>query len=88
MISLSSVLALAVLGTPVLLLFMLLPTFVELRKPRDAGPRLIMPELARSVVAPVLGVRLLPDIEVGCELDFLLVPFVSDVLGVLPSLDA
>jgi hypothetical protein len=38
------------LAAPGLLLFMFLPTLAELRKPRDAGPRLISLSLAHSPV--------------------------------------
>lgn len=40
-------LAILVFGTPVLILFFFLPAFVELRKPKDCGPRIIMENLPR-----------------------------------------
>ncbi len=33
--------AILLLGVPVFILMMLFPTFIELRKPADAGPRLL-----------------------------------------------
>jgi hypothetical protein len=41
---LSSDLTILILGAPILLLIMLLPSFHELRKPKDAGPRMIIPK--------------------------------------------
>lgn len=86
-LELSLMLTLTVLGAPSLLLVMLLPTILELRKPKDAGPRLIMPdffEFARSVSA---NIYFLEDIEERNELDFLLMPLVRDALSILQSIE-
>lgn len=84
--SVSSVFMLLVLGMPFLLFIMFLPTFLELKKPKDAGPRLIMPEflaliLFHAKMAPIL------DIEAHYELDLKLLPLVAHALNVLPCLD-
>jgi hypothetical protein len=66
---------------------MLLPTILELRKPKDAGPRLIMPdffEFARSVSA---NIYFLEDVEDPHELDFLLMPLVRDALSILQPIE-
>jgi hypothetical protein len=75
---------------PLLLLVMLLPTFVELRRPRDAGPRFVS-----SGVPPVkftlcnkAGQSQLLDIDFRYELDFLLLPLVENAVNFLPNLDA
>jgi hypothetical protein len=81
-----SVLGLAMLGTPFLLLIMLFPTLLELKKPKDAGPRIIMPDF--TVTIPVVkSPRSLMDIDEPNELDVTLKPFVNVILGNLPVLD-
>ncbi len=82
----SSVLALAVLGTPILLLFMLLPTLLELRKPQDAGPRRIMYSFSQVLPTPTMEINSLQDIEGHNELDITLKPFINVIFSVLPSL--
>jgi hypothetical protein len=52
-----------VFGTPLLLFFMLLPSFLELKKPKDAGPRLIMPDASKVVALLNTGHVTLFDIE-------------------------
>lgn len=77
-----------ILGTPFLLLVMLLPTFLEVKRPRDAGPRLIMPDFREfSGVLPA-KISLVADIEETHELEFLIKPLIIDLLSSLPDIDA
>ena len=75
-----------VCGVPILMLTMLFPAVLELRKPRDAGPRLIVPELivafASSVAEPVLY-----NLEEKLDLDVSLKPLLRTILGRLPTLE-
>jgi hypothetical protein len=66
-----SLFALAALGTPVLLFFVLMPALLELRKPKDAGPRLIMLDILQALPAHTVKVNLL-DLEEHNELDITL----------------
>ncbi len=74
------------LAAPVLLLVMLLPAFLELKKPRDAGPRRIMPGFSQTFQSSPNKVSLL-DLEEPCELDSTLKQSVNSALGNLPSLE-
>jgi hypothetical protein len=86
--ALSSILAVAIWGTPIFLLVMLLPAALELRKPKDAGPRIIMPAYSKVLPAPIMKSRILLQLEEYHELDISLKPFLSVILGKLQNLDA
>lgn len=82
----SSLFALCITSLPVLFLALFLPTLIELKKPADNGPRIIVPIYAlvlsqKSVITPILN------IEAPHELDFLLVPLIIDVVRILPNLE-
>lgn len=72
---------------PLLFLVMLLPAFLELKKPQDAGPRRIM-ENVPVVVPRFTLVPLIGSMEESQEFDVGLVQSFAHVLSVLPSLDA
>ena len=82
----SSMFAIFFLGAPILLLIMFLPSVLELKKPRDAGPRLMMDNF--SVVLQLLNVAPLVNIEEGPQLEAKLAPAIAGVLSFLPKLDA
>jgi len=71
-----------ILGVSTFILIMLLPAFLELKKPRDAGPRTIM----NSIIA----IPQLPTImEDGKPiLDQALYKKLAEILVVLPNLEA
>jgi hypothetical protein len=58
--------AMLLLGVPLFLFFTLLPSFFELKKPKDAGPRLILADSTK--ILPLLNVGNVPliDIEEPC----------------------
>ena len=85
---LSSTLAVVMLGTPVLLFVMLLPAILELKKPKDAGPRVIMTDFFKVLPAPAAKVRSLLDLEEHSEMEIALKPSIDVVLGSLQCLDA
>jgi len=64
-----------------------MPALLELRKPKHAGPRLIMLDILQALPAHTVKVNLL-DLEEHNELDITLQPFVNVILGNLPVLDA
>ena len=72
------------LATPIMLLIMLLPAFLELKKPRDAGPRRIMLDFFH----PLPRNKSLLDLEEHCELDLTVRQSVNVILSKLLSLDA
>ena len=82
----TSIITILVLGTPILILIMFLPAMVELRKPKDGGPRMIMggvPEAPFHVMAffPIV------DIEEEQRFDSSLLGPLAKIIGVLPSLE-
>jgi hypothetical protein len=81
-------LAILALGTPFLLVVMLLPMFLELRRPKDAGPRLVVSNNFLGASSGLLQVEAFGDSDLNEELDFLLVPIVEKVLAFLPNLEA
>jgi hypothetical protein len=87
MMDLSFISTVAILGTPILLLVMLLPAVLELKKPRDAGPRLIMDDSSLEAIQ-VLQVPLIWDIEENHGFDFGFHMPTGLVFGFLGNLDA
>ena len=83
----SSVLPVLILAMPVLLLIMFLPAVIELRKPKDAGPRFILNEVF-GVSACVLRVSPIVDIEAGWEVGVKPPSKMGSILGFLPVLEA
>jgi hypothetical protein len=84
---LSSASVIVVLVMPVLLLIMLLPTVLELKKPRDSGPRLIVGNFLGTFLqaAPL---PLIINIEENQEFDVKIARPISLVFGFLQNLDA
>lgn len=84
---LSAVSAILLLGTPILLLVMLLPSVIELKRPRDAGPRLITDTIS-ALAFQMMRVTPLVNIEEDQAFDARLVQPISSILSFLPKLDA
>jgi len=81
----TSMIALLLLGTPLLIFIMLLPALVELKKPKDRGPRLIMdsiPEMQILVVSLPIA-----NIEEDQKFDLYLLRPLAKIIEVLPSLE-
>jgi len=80
-------LILLTMGVSTLIFIMLLPAILELKKPKDAGPRIIidyafdMQTLWKEVM-PVL------DVEEERILDKMIVKKIVEVISVLPNLEA
>ncbi len=87
MMDLSFLPTVAILVTPILLLVMLLPTVLELKKPRDAGPRLIMDDSSLEAIQ-VLRVPFILDLEENQGFDFGFHMPTGLVFGFLGNLDA
>ena len=84
--NLTSIVTLLILGTPIFILIMLLPVLVELKKPKDAGPRMIMDNVS-EVPIPFTRVIPLANIEEEQKFDRALIQFLSKIIGALPSLE-
>jgi hypothetical protein len=75
------------LGTPIFILVMFLPTLVELKKPKDAGPRLISSGFSPLLPKSSLPVNSLQDIERNQDRDAKLSALFQNTLGFIPNLD-
>lgn len=84
--NLISTILLIALGTPALILVIFLPAILELIKPRDAGPRMIMQEIRREPVTR-RGVTAMFNLEEEYESDFSLLPRLLHVIEFLPCLE-
>ena len=84
--NLTSIITMLILGTPILILIMLLPVLVELKKPKDAGPRMIMDNVS-EVPIPIMRVIPIANIEEEQNFDSTLIQTLAKIIGVLPSLE-
>ena len=84
--NLTSIITMLILGTPILILIMLLPVLVELKKPKDAGPRMIMDNVSE---VPISFMRVIPlaNIEEEQKFDSTLIQTLAKIIGALPSLE-
>jgi hypothetical protein len=84
--NLTSIVTLLILVTPILILIMLLPVLVELKKPKDAGPRMIMDNVSE---VPISFMRVIPlaNIEEEQKFDSTLIQTLAKIIGALPSLE-
>jgi hypothetical protein len=71
-------------GVVMFVLLMFLPALLELRKPRDAGPRKIM---ERTPGGPKLNIASMEETE-EIDVDQTIVKRVSNILSALPNLEA
>jgi hypothetical protein len=73
-------------ATPALILLMFLPAFVELKKPKDCGPRMIPME---NSAINLLITRFIPfaNIEDEQNFDSSLIQKMAKIVEVLPSLE-
>jgi hypothetical protein len=75
-----------IITTPVLILIMFLPAFIELKKPKDGGPRMITAEIPE---VNVLITHFIPiaNIEDEQKFDSSLIQTMAKSIEVLPSLE-
>jgi hypothetical protein len=75
-----------IITIPVFILLLFLPAIIELKKPKDGGPRLIMGELPKVNVS---AVRFVPiaNMEAEQKFDSSLIQTMAKIIGVLPSLE-
>jgi hypothetical protein len=75
-----------IVATPILILVMFLPAIIELKKPKDDGPRRIMesiPELKIGIMNSIL----IANIEEEKKFDSSLIQTLTKIIEVLPSLE-
>jgi hypothetical protein len=76
-----------ILGVFIFMLIMLLPALLELKKPKDTGPRVIM-DNTLLVQPQTKKTTLMVNLEEEQKFDERLVKKIADVISVLPNLES
>ena len=84
--NLTSTIVMLITVTPVLILIMFLPAFIELKKPKDRGPRMIMEGLPEVNMHMVHFISI-ANMEDEQKFDSSLIQTMAKVISVLPSLE-
>ncbi len=76
--------------SPFLIFILFLPAIIELKKPRDRGPRLIMDKIPTPKLSFLYGIVPLDKVEFEWERDFdlSLIHSVAAIIEVLPKFEA
>jgi hypothetical protein len=74
-----------ILGVSTFTFIMLLPALLELKRPRDAGPRIIADDA--RLTQPKIRSMLVVNVEEEQRFDQVLVKRIADVIAVLPNLE-
>ena len=77
---------LIIVVTPALILLMFLPAFIELKKPKDKGPRIITTEIPEANVS-IKHFIPIANIEDEQKFDSSLIQAIAKTIAVLPSLE-
>lgn len=83
---LTSTLAMLIFGVSAFIFVMLLPALLELKKPKDAGPRKIMEDA--DIPESLTQMAMLERAEERIEVDQTLLKKIADIISVLPNLEA
>ena len=84
--NLTSIIAILILGTTTLILIMLLPALLELKKPKDGGPRMILDNIS-EVQIQIMRMIPIASIEDEQKFDSALIQLLAKIIEVLPSLE-
>ena len=84
--NLTSIIIILIVATPILILIMFLPTILELKKPKDGGPRMIMGSIP-EVKTRTVHVIHIANIEKEQKFDISLIQTMAKIIEVLPNLE-
>ena len=84
--NLTSIIAILILGTTALILIMLLPALLELKKPKDGGPRMILDNIS-EVQIQIMRMIPIASIEDEQKFESALIQTLAKIIEVLPSLE-
>ena len=84
--NLTSIIAILILGIPILILIMLLPALLELKKPKDGGPRMILDNIS-EVQIQIMRMIPIASIEDEQKFDSALIQQLAKIIAILPSLE-
>jgi len=83
-------LVILIFGVSTFIFIMLLPALFELKRPKDAGPRIIMDDIiaarARFQLGQIISLMNVEEEKLG--LDQVLVKKIADIIAFLPNLEA
>jgi len=83
----STTLIMLILGVLAFIVIMLLPALIELKRPKDAGPRAIMDNVV-AIQSRIREITQIVNVEEEQGFDQALVNKIADIIAVLPSLEA
>lgn len=75
-----------ILGVSTFIFIMLLPALLELKRPKDAGPRMIADDT--NFTQPKIRNMPIVNVEEEQGFDQILIKRIADVIAVLPNLEA
>lgn len=84
--NLTSIIIILTVATPILIFIMFLPALLELKKPKDGGPRMIMDNIP-EVKMHAMYVIPIANIEEEQKFDSLLIQTIAKIIEVLPSFE-
>ena len=84
--NLTPIIVLLIVTTPLLIFITFLPAFLELKKPKDEGPRMIM-ETIPEVKTRTVHVIQIANIEKEQKFDISLIQTMARIIEVLPNLE-
>jgi len=85
-LNLTSIITILIVATPILILITFLPAFLELKKPKDGGPRMIMRSIPEVKTRAVHVIHIV-NIEKEQKFDILLIHTMAKIIEVLPNLE-
>jgi len=84
--NLTSIIIILIVATPILVLIMFLPAILELKKPKDGGPRMIMENIP-EVKTRTVHIIHIANIEKEQKFDISLIQTMAKITEVLPNLE-
>jgi len=84
--NLTLIIAVLIVGIPILILIIFLPALLELKKPKNGGPRIIMDNIP-EVQIQIMRAIPMASIEEEQRFDSALIRPLAKIIEVLPSLE-
>ena len=84
--NLTSMITILIVATPVLILILFLPAIIELKKPKDRGPRMIMERIPEVTLSSIHFIPI-SNMEYEQKFDSSLIQTMTKIIAVLPSLE-
>lgn len=84
--NLTSIIIILIGAIPILIFIMFLPAILEIKKPKDGGPRMIMDNIPQVKMPMTHAIRI-ADIEEKQKFDISLIQKIAKFIQVLPNLE-